>query len=130
MQTICVSPSAVPAHLAHGDALGNCAWQSPCTGARISSNSSVVDEVPLVVALSPNPANDEANIIFTSDVAEDVNISITTIDGREISNFNYGNVSADEEYSIPVSLENFDAGIYLLRISNKDAVVVQKLVKN
>lgn len=81
------------------------------------------DNEQMEVTAYPNPVQNRLSIRF-SDEQEKVLLEITDMNGRKLYEKEYSSVS-----DIQINTSNWNAGIYLLRISSGNAVHYQKLVK-
>lgn len=103
---LCVAPQSVPAHLAHGDVLGSC-----------TDEDDHVQELPVMVDVSPNPSIDKATIqVVTFTEARHVTIDILTSTGQKVANLFSGSMNAGEEYRCEFSSEGRPGGLYLCRV--------------
>lgn len=73
------------------------------------------------VTIFPNPANDFITITLKNADGL-VNLFLMDLQGRTIASFN--NVAS----GLPVNISNLRAGVYLLRVDNKDYTVIKRLV--
>ncbi len=85
----------------------------------INSKSSIVDKV---VTLYPNPAKDAVFINYS--YAESTAIEIFNISGKQVFKTSVKNAEA---YNLDVN--EFSAGIYLMKITNNDATYLKKFIK-
>lgn len=87
--SICISPSAVPAHLAHGCFLGDCAETAdPCAGESpfiIHHDVIDPDENGAEVLIWPNPGSNEINIELPFITEGKVTIELMTPEGVQLS---------------------------------------------
>lgn len=120
-QTLCIAPSAVPAHLANhpGDCLG------PCPGQKIASPSAIVED--LHYHISPNPVTDKAEISFM--VFEKGNLRIELLDllGRNIQTIYESFTEADTEHALDLDATRLTQGVYLIRFNTPDGVATEKV---
>lgn len=126
-QTLCVAPSAVPAHLAHGDVLGSCSSINNCNGNRIAQpeNDFVMEEQELLIY--PNPASGSLQTHFATPVTGNAVITMYTPDGRVV----YSNTTVASEgvhYDSQIDLTGFAPGIYFLELSTEAGVSTEKVV--
>ncbi|MFY7990962.1 MAG: hypothetical protein ACOVO3_09520, partial [Fluviicola sp.] len=112
--TICVSPSAIPAHLAHGDQLGDCDEVNNCAGAFARSSEQVHEEnaFELVADLYPNPATDKA--VLSVSVGESLPTSIWMIDmsGRKVATIFEGQLEEFSNTEFEISTSDLETGAY------------------
>ena len=126
-QTLCISPNAVAAHLAHGDVLGPCAGVDNLTG--------IEDlEENLQVTVSPNPFTDHVtmNVHLASDA--NVEISIYSISGLKVNTLHSGNLSHGD-HTFVWKGDNYKGsqvskGMYILRINHRGIIEHHKLLRN
>lgn len=121
-QTICVDSSAVAAHLAHGDRLGNCS-QNIVIG-------NPVNEIPDVFKLYtnyPNPFNPTTKIKF--DLPKDcfTRLIIYDVVGREVIRLTDQQMKAGR-YEFEWNASNYSSGIYFYRITAGSFVQTRKMV--
>lgn len=87
--SICISPSAVPAHLAHGCFLGDCAETAdPCAGESpfiIHHDVTDPDESGAEVLIWPNPGSNEINVELPSVTEGKVTIELMTPEGVRLN---------------------------------------------
>jgi hypothetical protein len=76
--TICISPNAVPAHLAHGDYLG------PCNNGKSGIDAEEIFE-EFDVNVYPNPVGSNCEIEILQESASYVTVEIYDLLGREVS---------------------------------------------
>ena len=120
--TICVSADAVPAHLAHGDALGSCDEVNNCgpvSSGMIIHDGSHLDVQKHDLELFPNPTTDVINIMFDADL-ESVSYTIVDALGKTVGS---GEVSK-EKSSVDVS--SFESGVYYFKGENHLPVIFVK----
>lgn len=119
--TICVSPNAVPAHLAKGCYIGTCPNRSSVMG-----NVSERDVNPdLSLKVVPNPASNYFQLKIESDKADQkISLRITDISGKLIEVRN--NLSANQTIDIG---KNYFRGVYIAQIIQGARKKQVKLVK-
>ena len=131
MQTLCISANAVPAHLAHGDYLGECGFV-PCNGLNTvdflkksteSGITSVVDEDEWNIY--PNPANDKASIELSILYGQEIQVTIFNVTGKVI--WNHASQILESPV-IEVNLEDVPSGIYQVVLRTNNQIMFKKLV--
>lgn len=114
--TICISPNAVPAHLAHGDYLGNCGDQYVTMPTEYELHDNY-----------PNPFNPVTSIKYSLPFDSKVSIKIFDVIGREIATLVNDNQKAGY-YSVDFNASNLSSGIYFYRMIAGDFVAIKKMV--
>lgn len=79
-------------------------------------------------SLSPNPANDVANLNFYADADAQINLSIMDYTGKLVFSKGYS-VSVGNN-SIALDINNLSSGIYLVKVSEAASEQVFRLIKN
>ena len=127
--SICIDPSALADHLAHGDALGAC----PKTGCGNSyNNTSPVyvqtlnpDADKLKVKVMPNPTERGIpfNLTVTGKANEEIEFRVLNAVGKEVYN---GRGAANASYKFGA---NFITGIYFVEVIQGGHHQIVKIVK-
>ncbi len=65
----------------------------------------------------PNPVTEKVNITYTLEQSGKVNIQISDLMGRNVSNASFGEKSSGKHTSV-IDLKNLPAGTYILRLNN------------
>jgi hypothetical protein len=129
-QTICISASAVPAHLAHGCSLGACGEiAASCGGssARIASKNhqNLHSETELIdIEVMPNPFENEFNVSLTLDISGDYRFEIIDLYGRVIQTSDIIRIEAFENQLLNFSTSDFAKGLYLIRVLNTESGII------
>ena len=133
-RTLCVSPSAVPAHLRNGATLGSCSERScTVTSAREMADDQIVEEYAsdkaagemLDVQIFPNPTSGLVNINISA--SEQVfEVQVFDAMGRLVNSVK--NQSADR--TIMLNLTDLPSGVYMVRISGEAGFVVKQIVRD
>ena len=79
-----------------------------------------------LVSVSPNPVSSLLQIEISNALTRDLNISIMSINGQEV--FYQRITSSAGTEIIPISVEDLASGMYILRISDEQAVTNAKFV--
>jgi hypothetical protein len=74
----------------------------------------------------PNPASNQATIVFSSDKEEVNTIRFIDIIGREVLAANISSVIGDNQYQM--NLTSLAKGIYLVTLQNSDGILKKKIV--
>ncbi|HEX8515270.1 MAG TPA: T9SS type A sorting domain-containing protein [Bacteroidia bacterium] len=74
----------------------------------------------------PNPANGIINITVSSTSNDQVRISIVDLQGKEVYNETYNNISG--KYSKQVNIENLAKGIYYIKMNTDKESRIEKLI--
>lgn len=77
--------------------------------------------------LYPNPASSFTNLSFDLKNNSEVDIAISTIDGKIISTQNYGKLNAGKQ-NIQLNTANLSTGIYFISIKNEFGMSTTKLI--
>ncbi len=100
--------------------------ESECGSDEVTHNvivtTDIDDFVTLGLTVYPNPVKDN---LFVSSDSEITQLILTDISGKIIHEFD--NISSD---TFELNITNLQSGVYLLRISTKDANKLIKLIKN
>ncbi len=80
-----------------------------------------------IKTLSPNPAAEYLDVAFTSEQASEMQIEIFDISGKLLLNQQVNALAGENTHRLNV--ENFAAGLYLLRINNGTEVQAKRFVK-
>ena len=76
-------------------------------------------------SLFPNPNKGNFNVKFTTQSSEDISIAIIDMRGRDIYQKSYSNTST---FNQNISLENIQAGMYLVTITEGSKKIVRKII--
>ncbi|MEY3416966.1 MAG: hypothetical protein RL060_1077, partial [Bacteroidota bacterium] len=142
METICVDASAVPAHLAHGDALGDCGANVSCTAnSRVDEGDTHEEEhssignmlsanaTPTLVAY-PNPFANTTTLAFTATNSEQTQVEILDLNGNIVMRVYDGHTEAGNQYSFEIDGSKWNSYIYIARIISNGNSQNIKLVLN
>jgi hypothetical protein len=77
------------------------------------------------VQIYPNPATDEVNVLFDSNIGNTAIVQLTDVTGRLINIWNYDKTNNGQ---LKLNLAGVNAGTYFIRIKSDDKTFVQKLV--
>jgi hypothetical protein len=80
------------------------------------------------VEIYPNPTQGIFNIRLLNVNAEDLNLSITDLQGKEVYNLNEKNLAGD--YNRQISLEGLAKGIYYIKLKTAEDISIKKLIIN
>ena len=109
--TLQIDPSAVPAHLAHGDMLASC---SDINSAAITkATSEEVFESKLLVQALPNPTTTQFNIVTKGSNAGKLSYTVTDALGRIVEQRN--NLTLNNTLTIG---SNYRPGVYIIELSD------------
>ena len=114
--TICISQNAIPAHLAHGDYLGNC-------GDKLVSMPTEYE----LHANYPNPFNPMTRIDYSLPFDSKVRLQIFDALGREVVTLVNDNQRAGY-YTVDFNASNLASGIYYYRMLAGDFNAIKKMV--
>jgi hypothetical protein len=114
----------VPAHLAHGDLLGNCEAGSIITKAESTTEQ---DKKVHAVIIYPNPANNKAYLSINPAQDEQVNISIYDMNGKKVTQPAYKGLKAGNQL-IELNTTRFANGVYFVQLSGSVSKSTLKLV--
>ena len=114
--TICVSINSIPAHLAHGDYLGNCGDQL----VTLPTEFELKDNYP-------NPFNPMTRIDYNLPFDSKVSIQVFDAVGREVATLVNDNQKAGY-YSVDFNASNLASGIYFYRMIAGDFRAIKKMV--
>jgi hypothetical protein len=119
--TLCVDVDAVPAHLAHGDCLGECPngnGRSPMPVIEEESN------LAFSASVYPNPSKGAFTIQLTGNTSDKVSIRVTDMMGRVIEKRD--NLQSNQVIKVG---ENYGTGLYFIEVSQGTERTQLKLVK-
>lgn len=119
--TICISPNAVPAHLEHGDYLGECT-NNGITGIFLDKPKDFV-----LYTNFPNPFNATTRIKFDLPVASNVKLSIYDLTGREVSKLINAYLKVGT-YCFDWNANEFSSGIYFYKFESNNFTKVMKMI--
>jgi len=95
-----------------------------CGSTSISNELAGPDQL---ITLYPNPANSAATLRMNLKTEENVDVSITTIDGKLIAKRDYGLMNG--AHTLTFDISNFSNGIYFVETIVGDEVITKKLIK-
>ncbi len=114
-QMLTVSANAIPAHLGHGDNLGNCAEFQGRT-AKASEEQAV--------KVYPNPTAGQFRVELSS-ISEHAEVTVMDVQGRMIARQVLSN---DQGRVVAFDLSQFSAGMYLIQVQNGDMNYRTKII--
>ena len=82
-------------------------------------------DTSMEVNLYPNPTDDILNVHVLNDKTSDANIRILSVDGREVMTRSFKTTNGVEMMSLNVS--SIPAGMYFVKVSTDEGIVVEKL---
>lgn len=75
----------------------------------------------------PNPANGKINIVFNKPLNEDFSVRIENVCGKSVFANNYSSKSSNAGFEIDLS--EFTNGLYIVKISCKSGILIDKILK-
>ncbi|HNQ67503.1 MAG TPA: T9SS type A sorting domain-containing protein [Bacteroidales bacterium] len=128
-QTICVSPAALPAHLAHGDCVGSCDYNRKIDIANNERKNNVISDEIFVAY--PNPFNTNTVVSFTVHQESLTKLQVFDYTGRVVSTIFNDITLADKLYKVEFNSQNLQQGIYLgvLQTINETRVIKLSIIK-
>ena len=98
-------------------------YKADCTTGIEEQNQAVE-----ALAVFPNPASGDLNLSFSSHNNDNINIEIYNITGQHIYNERLTDFSGI--YRKIISTESFPQGVYFLRVTSPNGVLVKKIIVN
>ena len=127
--TLCVSKNAVPAHLAHGDYIGECG-QVVCSGNNLlapPANSTANAIEPEGFYLYPNPTTNTLYLDLNNYLKQEISITICNQLGQRVLILPEQELH-EPELSIDLAQRELPEGIYLLTVRTKEGQVAKQFV--
>ena len=121
--SISVSVNAIPAHLAHGDLLGNCEAGTIATRSILSEENKIEN----TVALYPNPAANKSFITITPMNDEQVNITVYDATGKKVMKPIYKNLKAGNQL-LEINTSDLNNGVYFVQVIGNTSKTTLKLL--
>ncbi|PLX01503.1 MAG: hypothetical protein C0595_14415 [Marinilabiliales bacterium] len=129
--TICISPNAVAAHLAHGDYLGECYDDAGNSFAGGDSDSGIEHSLKTTLvnkedwSVYPNPVKNNVSINLLKLQGSDIQLTIYDLSGRVYWELPKQTL---ESSVINIDLKNLPSGIYQIVLLTDSQKMVKKLV--
>jgi len=132
-ETLCVSASAVPAHLAHGDKLGRCGAVTSCLddskAGEEEENPIAGNEINLVAY--PNPLIDETTVRFNTLETEQVEVAVYNLLGIKIATVFEGMINGMEIHEEKFNAAALSNGIYFVKlVTGQGEIKAERIVVN
>ncbi|OFX31374.1 MAG: hypothetical protein A2X08_10735 [Bacteroidetes bacterium GWA2_32_17] len=131
-QTICISPNALPAHLAHGDCVVACITSVEKKDNAKNNNENTVNVLSEDVFIAyPNPFSTNTVINFSISEESHVSLQVYNYSGQKVVTLFNKPAIANKLYKTEFTTDNLPQGIYLgvLQINNKTKVIKLSLIK-
>lgn len=93
----------------------------------VKTNVSVKEEIVNGMNLFPNPAKEFTNLSFDLKNNSEVNVAITSMEGKTVSYKNYGSMDAGLQ-NININTANLSSGVYFITINNNNGSSTKKLI--
>jgi hypothetical protein len=113
-QTLCIPTTEVPAHLAHGDALGDCVAGAAREGLETAPGISSAD----MLNIYPNPAAGTLQVYWNAAADGLISLKVIDIFGRTLIQKQLKEIKGNNLQQL--SLEKLRAGNYILVMNSKD----------
>ncbi|MFD2515345.1 T9SS type A sorting domain-containing protein [Pontibacter locisalis] len=126
-KVICISPSAVAAHLRNhsGDKLGGCSSNS------IAKVKGKKAKAALSLTVYPNPLRDRATVELSLPEDGPYLLELHSANGKKVSVVGEGTAKAGGQVSLELKAEKLREGVYYLRLTTADEVkTLRLLLKN
>lgn len=122
-QTLCIAPSAVPAHLNEHDedCLG------PCPGSRFNNSEEAMNET---FAVYPNPFGQNIRLTFEVEESQTVEAQILDAAGRKIMSLFDGSFQRHTHFDQTFDVSKLSKGVYILRLRRGNDVEFKKITSN
>jgi hypothetical protein len=95
-------------------------------------DNSAISEIPGMatgnIAISPNPANANTQLLFTADKSGMAELNIVNLSGQMVSRRNISCIPGLNNTNIDVS--NLPAGVYMVTLRSENTLLRNKLIKN
>mgnify|MGYP001213466132 CR=1 FL=1 len=117
--TICISPNAVPAHLAHGDYLGNCNDNPNLINGNQTTEFKLHSNYP-------NPFNPVTRISFDIPKQAFVSLKIYDMLGREVKTL-VNEVKIPGNYVVDFNGSELSSGVYFYRLQSAEFIAIKKM---
>lgn len=134
METLCIAPSAVQAHLAHGDNLGKCGTVTSCSDAArtdVEEEDQALYGDEINLTSYPNPFYNETAIRFSTVETGQVEVAVYNMLGVKIATLFNGIVNETEIHEVQFNASDLSDGIYFVKlITEQGNLKVQRLVLN
>ena len=122
---LCISASAVPEHLAHGDMVGTC--DEAVEPASLAGDPASAKNHP-VLTVSPNPSNAQATLAFTLTQRGAYRLEVMNMQGALVSVVAEGSGEAGESFAHEFSRGRLAAGLYVVRLVSGKQSKTTKLI--
>lgn len=124
VQEICISESAVAAHLAHGCYVGTCDLGGQIRPSGSYQNAAIAD----FVTVYPNPFTDQFTIEMVFEDDTQTEIAIYDMKGTLIDRPFSG--LSESSFILDYNTEKLSAGLYFVRVTTPTKARVFKMAKN
>ena len=94
----------------------------------IASEAVVSSKEGSTVAVSPNPANNNATFTFKAAYAAKTSLEVFDMTGKKVADVFVGSVEAGAEYRIDFNVGNLATGVYTYRLTNGTEVTIERLI--
>jgi hypothetical protein len=94
----------------------------------IASEAVVSSKEGSTVAVSPNPANNNATFTFKAAYAAKTSLEVFDMTGKKVADVFVGSVEAGAEYRIDFNVGNLATGVYTYRLTNGTEVKIERLI--
>jgi len=121
--TLCVDAHAVPAHLAHGDCLGQCE-SLVARMAPIAEGDAVAEEAAQLASVYPNPSRGQVQLKLANGKAARSEIQIVNSRGIVVER----RTVAGNAQNISFDLKKYGTGVFLVKIVNGATTQTEKVL--
>ena len=124
MHTICISQNAVPAHLAHGDILGDCETDHSCGDQKETFNiNTPKDNKNVLMNSYPNPFENNTTITFELPEEGQVTVKILDYSGKVVEELYEGFAEGRKRYLFSIDSRKYTAGMYVCMVQQANGKV-------